>query len=401
LPFRALLGAVAFIALLIIVPFFASTAPARITITAASLYLLGQAISAEWLFRGKERFDVVMIGNAAGAATFLASVALIGAGPGALLKDTLAWSLSAFAMAAVYLWYLPGLVEFPRGLRVSAAAWVSHMRESSFFALSNVIAESYRVLPFFLLGVLASARELGLFAAPLRLVTNLGSLGFLIPMAFYPASARLFRERPEEFAANRRMLVLTMLAIGAPVALIGTRLAIPIMIIVFGPHYRDSAGIFALLVWMLPLYFVRYVYGTTLLATGFQRLHTIASASAALIALIGGAPLVRHFGGAGAAASLICSEIGMTAALIAISAQVHHDTAIPPLSKLVKLGILLIAMWLCGSFFDPAVGPLASSGLMIAAYIIGLGVLGVADWPAVLEGFLTSGVLRLRATESR
>jgi O-antigen/teichoic acid export membrane protein len=192
-----------------------------------------------------------------------------------------------------------------------------------------------------------------------------------------------------------------MLAIGAPVALIGTRLAIPIMIIVFGPHYRDSAGIFALLVWMLPLYFVRYVYGTTLLATGFQRLHTIASASAALIALIGGAPLVRHFGGAGAAASLICSEIGMTAALIAISAQVHHDTAIPPLSKLVKLGILLIAMWLCGSFFDPAVGPLASSGLMIAAYIIGLGVLGVADWLAVLEGFLTSGVLRLRATESR
>ncbi|HEY2104944.1 MAG TPA: oligosaccharide flippase family protein, partial [Candidatus Binataceae bacterium] len=113
LPFRALLGAVAFIALLIIVPFFASTAPARITITAASLYLLGQAISAEWLFRGKERFDVVMIGNAAGAATFLASVALIGAGPGALLKDTLAWSLSAFAMAAVYLWYLPGLVGIP------------------------------------------------------------------------------------------------------------------------------------------------------------------------------------------------------------------------------------------------------------------------------------------------
>jgi O-antigen/teichoic acid export membrane protein len=398
MPFRALLGAVVFVSMLVLIPLFASAA-LRLTITAASVYLLGQAISPEWLFRGRERFDVVMLANAAGAATFLAAVAWIGSRPGAQWKAALAWSLSAFAMSGVYLLFLRGVAGLPSRLRVSTAAWCRHLRESSFFALSNIIAESYRVLPFLLLGMLASARELGLFAAPLRLVTNLASLGFLIPMAFYPACARLFHERPEVFADRRRTLVLTMLAIGTPAALIGTRAATPIMIAIFGHRYRDSAGIFAMLVWMLPVYFVRYVYGTTILATGFQRLHTIASAVAAAIALMAGIPLVRYFGGAGAAASLICSEIAMTAAMITVSVRVHHEAAIPPPAKLIRLGAVLIATWLCGFVFDSAIGPLVSSMFMTATYIIGLAVSGLIDWPAVVQGFLTCGVLRLRATE--
>ena len=140
IPFRALLGALVFIGLLVVAPFLVSSSTLRITVLAASIYLLGQAISAEWLFRGKERFDIVMIGNGAGAATFLVAVALIGNGSGALLKDALAWSLSAFAMAAVYLLWLPQLISLPRKLRISTAAWSGHFRESGFFALSNIIA---------------------------------------------------------------------------------------------------------------------------------------------------------------------------------------------------------------------------------------------------------------------
>ena len=396
MPFRALAGAMVLVGLLALLPVLISSRALRITVAAASLYLVGQAISAEWLFRGKERFEVVMAGNAAGAATFLAAVAVNGSGAGALFRDALAWSLSSLVMAAAYLVFLPRLIGSYRRLRVRTPAWRRHAREASFFALSNIIAESYRVLPFFLLGILASAQEVGLFAAPLRLVVNLASLGFLVPMAFYPASARLFREQPEVFAHSRRALVFAMLAIGAPVAVIGGRLAAPIMTIIFGPRYGASAPIFALLMWTLPLYLVRFVYGTTILATGFQRLHSLASATAAAIGLLAGIPLVHRFGGVGAAWTLICSESAMTAALIAISARVHHEAAIPATAKLVRLASLLIVMWLCGAVSYHSLGPLCTTVVMIAVYLIGLDAVGVADWQKVVRQFLIGGALRAR-----
>jgi O-antigen/teichoic acid export membrane protein len=399
LPLRAFAGTAVFIALTALLPLFTASGPVRITIAAASFYLLGQALNAEWLLRGRERFDVVMIANAAAAAAFLAAVLMNGSGSGAAFKDAIGWALSSFIMAAVYVFFLPGLIGMPPIRKVRAAAWVRHARETSFVALSNIIAESYRVTPFFLLGMLATTREVGLFAAPMRLVVNVGSLGFLIPMAFYPQSARLFREYPEVFAASRKALVLTMLAMGAPAAIIGTRLAAPIITTIFGQRYRDSAPIFAVLVWMLPLYFVRYVYGTSIIATGFQRLHSIASAIAAVIALAVGFPLVRHFGAAGAAGSLILSEIGMTTAMVLISARVHRESALPQPSKLIKLGILAALTWLCGYMTDNA-GPVASAFLMIATYVIGLSVLDVADWRQLVQRFASSGILNVRPTES-
>ena len=399
IPLRALACVAVFAALTVMLPLFTRPGSLRITIAVASLYLLGQAINAEWLLRGKERFDAVMAANAAGAAVFLTAVVLIGAGSGAAIRDAMAWALSSFVMAAVYVGFLPGLIGMPRRCDISTAAWLRHARESSFVALSAIIGESYRVMPFFLLGMLASAREVGLFAAPMRLVVNLGALGFLLPMAFYPQSARLFRERPEVFAASRKALVLTMLVIGAPAAIIGTRLAVPIITTIFGQHYRDSGPILAVLVWMLPLYFVRYVYGTSILATGFQRLHSIASATAAAIALAAGFPLVRHFGAVGAAASLIVSEIGMTAAMVLISACVHHESALPEPPKLIRLGALAAVTWLCGSLTASA-GPVLSALSMIGTYLIGLSVLDVADWHQLARRFARSGVLRVRPAQS-
>jgi O-antigen/teichoic acid export membrane protein len=406
MPLRALLGALVFIALLGLFPLFTSSRPLRLTMCAASLYLVAQALSAEWLFRGKERFSVVLIANGTGAALFLAGIAAIAAlRSDTLVNAALAWSFSAFAMAAVYLAFLPGLVGLPRSLRIAISFWRRHARESSFFALSNVISESYRLLPFFLLGFLASAREVGLFAAPLRLVVNAASLGFLVPMAFYPASARLFRERPALFAESRRTLVMTMLVLGVPSAVIGMRVAAPIVTLIFGEPYRESAKILAVLVWLLPLYFVRYVYGATILATGFQRLHTIASGAAAVVALLTGIPLVRYFGATGAAVSLIAAEIAMGAAMIAIAARVHHEASIPEARKLIRLGILTAAMWLCGFCCEGVLGPLPSAFLlsallMIATYIIGLSVLGLADWQGLLQRYASRGVFRVRPSES-
>ncbi|HEY2107804.1 MAG TPA: oligosaccharide flippase family protein, partial [Candidatus Binataceae bacterium] len=143
LPLRALAGAAVFTALTTMLPLFTKSGPLRITIAAASFYLLGQAINAEWLLRGKERFDVVMIANAAGATAFLAAVVMIGSSSGAAVKDAMAWALSSFVMAAVYVGFLPRLIGMPSRLSISAAAWLRHARESSFVALSGIIGESY------------------------------------------------------------------------------------------------------------------------------------------------------------------------------------------------------------------------------------------------------------------
>ena len=90
----------------------------------------------------------------------------------------------------------------------------------------------------------------------------------------------------------------------------------------------------------------------------------------------------------------------MTAAMIAISARVHHDSALPEPSALFRLGTALMLTWLCGQVLRGVVGPLPLAISMGASYVAALTALGVVDCLGIARRFLAGGVLSVSTGQS-
>jgi len=357
----------------------------RLIYAAAALYLAGFAASLDWLFRGRERFGAVFIANVVSSAVVLGM--LLGGLPAAHRVPTAAliWSSTTLVPSALYLLRVRSLL--PRFVRFHflAREWLAHLRESVFFSFSGALMQSYQYLPLLLLAWLMSEQEVGLFAAPYRLVINLGSLGFLLPMAFYPVCARLFAEDQKVFHQSRRVLLLSMITFGLPIAVMGTLIGPELMAAIFGPAYKSSGGVFQVIVWMVPLFYVRYVYGTTLLATGFQRLHLWASAAGLTSTLLLGIVLGRHFGVNGICAALLAGESAIVLVLASISRKMHGAIGFPEAGRLLRLLLLNLLLGLGGSVL------LARSGWLIFT------IAALVAYPA---GLLLARVVNIRALRS-
>ena len=66
-----------------------------------------------------------------------------------------------------------------------------------------------------------------------------------------------------------------MLALGMPAAILGCIFGHKIVMLLFGYQYRDSVVIFRILVWLLPLQFLRYKYSASVRATEYQKWQSV------------------------------------------------------------------------------------------------------------------------------
>lgn len=336
------------------------------------LYLLGYGANLEWLFRGREKYGYVFGANAVSSVLFVILIAVTISGPGKAPLAGLLWSGSCILPALLYLGWAPQLTGRRVQIHFYPVRWQFHLRDSGFFSLSGIFMQSYQYMPLLLLGWFVSEESVGLFAAPYRIITQIGSLAFLLPMAFYPIMAQLCADDGELFHQSRRMLLSVMMAGGFPLAVAGSILAAPLTTAVFGRDFAASAPLFRILIWLAPLYCIRYVYGSTLLSTGFQRLHLRASLTGAATAFVLGLAGVIYGGSLGIALSTLVAECTIIVGFGYCSFQVHGGLSIPSFSEIARL-LLLNLMIGGGAFWVNAhAGWLPSLALLVVAYPLGL-----------------------------
>ncbi len=360
----------------------------RLTDFACGIYLIGYGASLDWLFRGREKYEVVLLVNFLSSASFLVSLLLTVSGADKAPIAGFLWSGSCILCSLLYLFRCSHLIGRPIRFRFPFSRWLAHLRDSAFFSLSGVFMQSYQYLPLVLLSWFTPKEIVGFFAAPYRLIIHLGSLGFLIPMAFYPISARLFGENSELFNDTRRLLLFAMLVCGPPIAIFGTIIAIPLMITVFGPGFRESASLFRIIVWLVPLYCIRYVYGSTMLSTGFQRLHLRASMVGFVTALLSGFLLGAYFRAFGIAASTLLAEGVIIGALASSSYKVHGHLSIPARSEVFRLVLLNGVLAATGLWLNSHIGWIACLTFAALGYPIGLWILQLGSIRQISDLFL-------------
>jgi O-antigen/teichoic acid export membrane protein len=154
--------------------------------------------------------------------------------------------------------------------------WKVHLKESAFFAINNLLITVYVYIPIILLGFLSTPEKLGIFSAPHRLVYTLINFTSVVPRAFYPVLASLY-QNIEAFKKANYNFQKIMVAVGLPIGVGGALLAKAIIELLYGSSYLEGTDILKVLVWAVPMAFIKINYNSALLVLGLQRLNVIAN----------------------------------------------------------------------------------------------------------------------------
>jgi O-antigen/teichoic acid export membrane protein len=164
-------------------------------------------------------------------------------------------------------------------------------------------------LPVFLLGLFFSSYEVGLFAAPYRIVLLVCHSGFLVVVAVYPVLSELHHKEPAKFLSTQKALLMLMALLGGVAAIFGMVFSGQIIRLLLGDDYMNSKPLFMLMIWLIPMYFLRFILGPSLQALGRQRLHSVSTLCGSVMAVLVGGACTYYFGTVGGALCVLIAEV--------------------------------------------------------------------------------------------
>jgi O-antigen/teichoic acid export membrane protein len=319
LTLRIIAGLIVFTVYTASLLFFDMTAEKRLVFASAGLYLITYSFYTDWVMKGLEKFKYTVYGNLISSIVFLAGVFLFVKQSDNVIGASLIWALSYFFGSLGLIVFISSKLGIRYKPSFDVKAWLTHLRESIHFTFSGSLMALYQYLPILLISFFYGSYEVGLFSAPYRIVITICSAGFLIPMSFYPVFSELFHTDKAQFHSTHSKMQIIMLALGLPAAIIGTWYSDRIVELLLGSQYSASAGIFKILVWLVPLYFLRFTYGSLLLATGYQRHHNLASLVGVIFMLILGLYLIDRDDVIGGSWALVAAEASMVGTMLLVS----------------------------------------------------------------------------------
>jgi O-antigen/teichoic acid export membrane protein len=270
-------------------------------------------------------------------------------------------------------------------LRFTRIVWRPNRERLRYFfreSLPLLFSTGFRTLDqqldTFLLQLLQTAAELGLYGAPYRIISRLNIIPDSIMAGLLPALSNLVHAPDSKKKAQviYDKLFKYFLVSSLPIAVMVSFLGQPLIVLLFGPDYADGASTLQIMTWAVVFMFPNYLFKYVLTAIGKQRLETISLAASLVMHLGIGLWLIPRQGAAGAAVAMLGAQI---AAFVIGYIYVSRDFgAYHPWGTLLKLaagglpaaGIILL--WPQG----PIALQLLASG---CAYLLVLVFLGVFE----------------------
>ncbi len=265
--------------------FFNMPSAQKFTFLGCGLYLLTFAFYTDWVFKGLEKFNLIAFGTVISSFVFLSGIFLLVKSGEDAAAAAFAWSVSFFAGGLGMFLVLNCKLNIKYRPIFNLTIWIFHLKESIHFTIAGVLSILFNYLPIFLLGIFFSKHDIGIFSAPYRTITFLSAPGFLIATAIYPTLSELYNTNKDEFIKTGRKFLVMMIFLGLSVGCAGSILGDKVIMILYGPQYGDSVSVFRILIWLLPLQFVRYNYSTCLRSAGYQK-YQIPPVAIAIISFI-------------------------------------------------------------------------------------------------------------------
>jgi O-antigen/teichoic acid export membrane protein len=178
----------------------------------------------------------------------------------------------------------------------------------------------YLRLLVILVSLLQSEEETGEYATAFRVFELLVGIPTLVLSVALPLLAVAAEDRPRlRYGVQRTAEVALVASIG--LALATTAFAAPAVDLLFGEEFEGSVPMLQLQAWALVPLFLGQVAVLALLSLRRQRAIAVANGTAVLVVLTLGIALIELYGGIGAAASGVATEVALAALLFVFLAR--------------------------------------------------------------------------------
>lgn len=299
---RLIVAVACLLALVLASPLLQPTSSGRLVLNLTGLLLLMAALDAAWVYKG--RGEGVRVGISLMMRRVLYAVLIFALirGPDDLLKVPFAQVAGEIVgivwLGAMLLYAGLPLMDLRKG-------WDT-FRSSGSLLVAKLARASVVTLDVVLLGLMATDRDVGLYAAPYRICFFLMALAAAISVAYLPDVVTA--EGPERVRAAGRHAAISG-AVGIPAAVGGIVVAEPLLTLVFGPEYAEGARAMQIILAGLSTIFVFAPVHNVLLAQGRVHVETRAMVVAAVLNVVLNFFWIPRYGIVGAASATLVSEI--------------------------------------------------------------------------------------------
>jgi len=331
--------------LLLVVGLLLMPQPDGVVLALYGLTLPVRGVNARFALLGQSRAGAASLSRVAGEALSAALIVLLVRDTGDLARVPLT-QIAGDALAALVLLRAlrPGIVR-----AVLRSAWTT-ARPVLVDAWPVVVNTMLALLVFnadlIILRFFRDATVVGWYAAAYTLISFLANLGLTFGYAVMPQVARAATE-PGRAASLVRDSLVFALALTLPIAAGGLFVATDLVRLVFGDAYAASGPPMVILLWSVPVAWLRSVSQLSLVALGRQRSVLGVTALGALITVALDLAVIPRYGMVGAAAVTVAAEVVRFVAMQVVLARAGIPTPglpvwwRPVLGTVVMAGVLM------------------------------------------------------------
>jgi O-antigen/teichoic acid export membrane protein len=373
LGLRSVLAATLYLVLLAISRVVLRGEAERLILALYGLGLITTALGIDYAFRSIERVGLVAVSLLVRSTIYAALVTMVVTDPGRVAWVPVCLALGeACGIALVWLsyarrfgWPRPTLhsrkflkVLLHRGRSV----YLIQVSQAVLMSIDLVVVSAFSVWS-----------DVGIYSAPHRMVTALLTFGVIFQQVVFPSLARGWRTSPEASSKALDTLV-RVLAIGLlPICIGTTMLAGPLVRTLLHRDYAAAAPLLALGVWRAPLFTLAFLYQSSLIALGKERLGMRLLPLGAIASALLVVGFTRVLGLAGACVAQLVTGLALACAGYLTLARHgrnpawHHQVGRPLLASLAMIPVV----GLIGR--DHVLIAIAAGGLTYLAVLVAIG----------------------------
>ncbi len=341
-----------------------------------ALSLVALPFTQRWLFQGLEKMLWVSAGGVIRMGVFALGVVIWVREPADLVHIGVVEVCSLSAVAVYFLGAQRSQVT-PLRLSLDPPEVRRLLSQGAALGLAQMVWTFSQFLPIMLMGFFFGGMQIAWFGAAQRIVMSLGSFSWVYHFNLFPTISQRLGESPEAFREIVGPSFRVTAWVGIVGATVGTLVAEPLCVLVFGNGFASAGPPLAVLVWVIP---TTLLYGharSALIAQDKQSLLLAAQLAGALTTLVLGLLLIPEGGAMGGAVTLLSSTLVVWAVAQRLASR--QVAPLPFLSCVLRPAVLALgAGWLAGILGGSAwlQGALAGVLLTLCAPLVDPALLG-------------------------
>ncbi len=288
----------------------------RCIIVLYSASLIPAAFQIEWYFQARQ--DIASLGGSRSASllAFVVILILVVRSEADLFLVPVAYFLSTTLNAAIlYFIYTKtrGDANIAGETHVADLRWSSLLRQSLPVGAAVMFGQAVLNFPVILLGIFATASDIGNFSAASKFVFFLLVVDRAVYILFYPLVARTFAAAPGEVGRQVGRILNYMLIASLPICAGVVVLARPLTMLIFGAQFVDSVALLQILVFYFLFTILNSIFAFVVIASGREKHYSAIIVSVSSLLLVALVPLTYCWGAAGASTGMVAGEFCMMA----------------------------------------------------------------------------------------